>query len=931
MKNRNNMLLSSITLAVLAALNQAYAQEAQPGAPGNTPNTSNAQTSTSDAASQAPMRIEVTGSSIKRTDAETALPVTVIKASDFAKLGYTSIADVMQSLSVGSTQNALSAGGGTVFNMRGLGLPRTLVLLDGQRLANEPTADTYANVEIIPLSAIDRVEILRDGASSLYGSDAIAGVVNFITKKQYQGAAVTVQGVSPDQGGGANEERFSIIGGKGNLEADGWSLYATLDAHKQGSLPYDARPEWVNNNVLNALGIGPGDKTAGSGGYAYPANITSPSSAAGNPYGSTCLPPYSTPAAKNTCVNNNTQLYGVLFPESQQVTFFTNGQLKLGNDNTLSMEISYGNESRMEPKGAASTSVGFTPPPGGGSAPAMIITSASPFYPGGSAGVPAVKGVTGQPLTLEWQDDAQGGAEYKDTQANSRVLITDVGQFLGWDFKANVVAARDERWDKTVNGYLNGPALDAGVLNGTINPFGAQNAAGAAYMASISEDGQTIRDTTSGFDSLDFSAGHDLAQLAGGALAVNLGTSFHHDTMHDLSPENNIYIPYNGRQPYDVQASRNIASLFGELDAPVSKQVDIDFGVRADDYSDIGSSVNPKISLRYQPTDMLVLRASYNTGFRAPSLIDMYGYRLAGATTTTSAKWDDPLLCPGTGAPGTGTITAAALAAGLTSAQVCNVKQPVQTGSNPNLEPEKSKNFTMGFVLEPIKNLSLTVDYWHITLTDTLGSLSETAIFENPSLYAANFVRNPNGLLAYVNEDTENLGGTITSGEDIDLAYKSPTTTAGQFLFDLRGTYTNKYEQQTMPGAPWTNNVGQFGGVTLGTYSSNPLLTFRWKHNAMLGWQYGSWSTTLSENYESGYHDQDTAVTPQYYRDISSYSVTNITTSYTGIKNVILTAGISNLFNAAPPETNSQATGILLDYASAVGRAYMASVTYKFY
>ncbi|HSY27370.1 MAG TPA: TonB-dependent receptor, partial [Burkholderiaceae bacterium] len=360
------------------------------------------------------------------------------------------------------------------------------------------------------------------------------------------------------------------------------------------------------------------------------------------------------------------------------------------------------------------------------------------------------------------------------------------------------------------------------------------------------------------------------------ALAVNLGAVFHHDSMQDVSPENNAYIPYNARQPYDVHASRNISSLFGELDAPLTKQVDVDFALRADDYSDIGATVNPNLSVRYQPSKMLVLRASFNTGFRAPSLIDMYGYRLPEATTTTSGKWDDPLLCPGTGAPGTGTITAAALAAGLTSAEVCNVKQPVQTGSNPDLQPEKSKNFTAGFVLEPIKDLSLTVDYWRIALTDTLGSLSETAIFDNPALYAANFVRNPNSSLAYVSEDTQNLGGTITSGEDVELLYRLPQSDLGRFTFDLRGTYTNQYEQQVVPNGPWTQNVGQFGGVTLGTYSSNPLLTFRWKHNLMMSWIKGAWNTVVSENYQSGYRDQNTAVTSQYYRDISSYSVTNL-------------------------------------------------------
>lgn len=920
MKNRNIFILSAVTLAVCTLMNQAQAQQVAAD-----------QSSTATDAQAAPQRVEITGSSLKRADAETALPVTVIKADEFAKLGYTNVADIMQSLSYGSTQNALSAGGGTVFNMRGLGLARTLVLVDGQRLANEPTADTYANVEVIPLSAIDRVEILRDGASSLYGSDAIAGVVNFITKKSYKGVAVSAQAVSPNQSGGANEAQFSIIGGLGDLGSEGWSLYGTMNAHKQGALPYASRPQVVNNNELNILGIGPGDKTAGSGGYAYPANITSPTKAEGNPYGTTCLPPYSSPAAKDTCQNNNTQNYGVLFPESEQVTFLTNGQLRLNSDNVASLQISYGTENRLIPKGAASTSVGFTPPPGGPAAQTMIINSTSPYYPGGSAGVPKVTGVTGQPLTLEWQDDAQGGATYRDTQANSRIMLSDVGSFAGWDFNTHLVLAQDVREDKAQNGYLNGPGLDAGVLSGVINPFGAQNAAGTAYMDSISEDGQVLRRTTSGYDNIDFSANHDLMELAGGMMALNVGAAARRDSMHDLSPANNINIPYNGRQPYDVSANRHVESLFSEIDIPVLKQVDIDLGVRADDYSDVGSSVNPKLSIRYQPSSILTLRASYNTGFRAPSLIDMYGYRLPEATTTTSNKWDDPLLCPGTiGVSGTGTISPAALAAGLTSSQVCNIKQPVQTGANPDLTPEKSKNFTTGFVLEPFKNASVTVDYWNIKLTNTLGSLSETAIFDNPSLYAANFVRNPNGLLAYVSEDTQNLGATSTNGEDVEMMYALPDTQWGTFKASMRGSYTNQYEQQVLPGGPWTQNVGQFGGVTLGTYSSNPLLTFRWKDNMMVEWDKGAWVTTVSDNYQTGYHDQN-SVLPQYYNTISSYSVVNATTSYAGIKNLVVTVGISNVFNRMPPYTNSNSTGLLLDYASAVGRAYQFGLAYKFY
>ena len=916
MEIRNKFLLSATTLAVCALMNQAAAQQVADATNNSTP-----------------QRVEITGSALKRADAETALPVSVIKAEEFSKLGYTSIADVMQSLSVGSTQNALSAGGGTVFNMRGLGLARTLVLLDGQRMANEPTADSYANVETIPMSAIDRIEILRDGASSLYGSDAVAGVVNFITKKSYDGVTLTVGGVTPTQSGGANEERFSIIGGKGNLNRDGWTLYGTIDFHNQTALPYSARPEFVNNNALNALGIGPGVKTAGAGGYAYPANITAGANK-GNPYSTTCLAPYSSPAPSSTCANNNTQLYGVLFPESKQISSLVSGQFKLASDNILTVQMSYGYESRVIPKGSPSTSVGFTPPPGQGSAPVMTITPSSPFYPGGSAGVPNVlsskgKGETGT-LTLQWQDDAQGGAVYKDTQANARFLVNDVGHFGNWDYKSNLVIANNTRIDTTVNGYLNGPLLDAGVLNGIINPFGAQTAAGTAYINSISEDGKQIRHTTSGYDSIDFSATHDLFEMGGGTSMANLGGAFHRDAFHDVSPANNINIPYNGRMPYDVHASRNVGSLFGEIDFPITKQLDLDIGVRADDYTDVGSSVNPKVSLRYQPASTFTMRASYNTGFRAPSLNDMHGYRLPGATTTTSAKWDDPLLCPGTiGVAGTGTISAAALAAGLTSAQVCNIKQPVQTGSNPNLSPEKSKNFTAGFVLEPFKNAAITVDYWNVKLTNTLGSLSETAIFDNPALYAANFVRNSNGLLAYVSEVTQNLGATKTNGEDIELLYKLPESNWGTFLVSMRGTYTNSYEQQVLPGGPWTQNVGQFGGVTLGTYSSNPLLTFRWKDNLSVRWSKGDWGAVVSDNYQTSYHDQN-SVLPQYYHTIPSYSVVNATTTYTGIKNMALTFGVSNLFNRYPPATNSQSTGVLINYASAVGRAYQFNASYSF-
>jgi iron complex outermembrane receptor protein len=902
MKTHNTFLLSSMTLAILALMDQASAQDIAP-------------------ADAAPLqRVEITGSSIKRVDAEDAMPVTTIKAEEFAQRGFTTLADVLDSLTVGSSQVPGISGAGSVINLRGIGLNRTLVLLNGQRLANEPTQDAFINVDIIPMNALDRIEILRDGASSTYGSDAIGGVINFITKRSYEGLAVTAQAVKPQESGGANEQRISLIGGKGDLERDGWSLYGTLDLHRRSDLPLSARPDATNNDILNSLGIGP---KIGAGAYAYPANIISPIT--GNPYASTgCIAPYSSTATKNTCINNNNALYALALPKNSQTTFFSKGSLKLNEDNTLSMEVLYGDEFINIPK-TPSTSVGFTSAPGGPAAQVMTITKSSPYYPGGSAGVPAIAGVTGQPLTLEWQGDVLGPAVSKDEQKSSRALITEDGHALGWDYKVNLDVARDERISRFQSGYINGPGLDAGVLNGIINPFGAQSAAGQTYLDSLSENGQVARDTTVTYDSINVTGSRDLAKLAGGALALAVGGDFHHDSMHDIAPANDINVPYNGRNPYDVQASRNVGALFAEIDAPVTKELDLDFAVRADNYSDFGHTVNPKASFRYQPSKRLMFRGSFDTGFRAPSLIDRYGYRLATATTTTANKWDDPLLCPGTiGQPGTGTALP-----GYATAVVCNAKQNLQAGSNPNVQPEHAKDFTVGVVMEPVTNMTVSVDYWKIHLRDTIGSLSDTALFDNPAKYASSFVRNADGSLAYVVDTIRNLGDTITSGEDITVAYAFPQTSVGKFTLSMDGTYTNQFEFQTEKNGAWIQNVGQFGGLNLGSVSSNAVMTFRWKHNLRLQWAQGPWTAQVSETFQTGYHD-GTAVLPQYYRDISSFSLTNLTATYTGFKHITLMGGINNLFNRMPPLTNSLSTGYLSSYASPIGRAYSLTGTYKF-
>src|SRR5471030_2534565 len=247
------LLLSAITVAVLTLANQAAAQQS---------------------AEPAMTRVEVTGSSIKRLATEASLPVSTVKAEDFIKQGITTLADIMMSLPQSASLAPSNAGSGTNINLRGLGVNRTLVLLNGRRMANEAIADGYANLDVIPISALARVEILRDGASSIYGSDAIGGVVNFITKTSFEGLQMGAQDVQPEHRGGGDEQRATITFGKGNLERDGWSAYGTIDAHQRSRLAASDRADLSSAAMLASIGRAP---TLGSGGNATPANFTTSS------------------------------------------------------------------------------------------------------------------------------------------------------------------------------------------------------------------------------------------------------------------------------------------------------------------------------------------------------------------------------------------------------------------------------------------------------------------------------------------------------------------------------------------------------------------------------------------------------------------------------------------------------------------------------
>ena len=925
-------LFSSITLAVLAMANQAAAQEV-------------------------PMqRVEVTGSSIKRIASEAALPLTTIKAEELVNRGLTTMSEVAVSLTVGATNEPVGGGGGTMINMRGLNTNRTLVLLNGRRLANEALGDSSVNVDVIPMAAIERVEVLRDGASALYGTDAIAGVVNFITKRSINETTISVSAVEPERDGGGGQRRVSVVAGKGDLDKDGWNVYTAIDFQRRSSLMQKDRPNIWDPVKIAELGGTPFSTTA-SGGSASPANYTvytaagKATSTTGNPYFATgCNAPYgeqyTIPTTKasgsgaKTCITDPT-LYPQLLPENQQATIHTRGTLMHGDNKRLTVELQLSQSyidaaSPPQPFGANTDYDKLNP----GLRKPLMITNTSKYYPGNSGGVPAVAGLNGAPLALTWSLDERGLAVNHDQQQNHRVVVADEGVFKGWDYRTGMVYGYSRRTVEFKDGFFRTPELYKGVADGILNPFGPQDAAGNAYLDSISADGMEYRRADVRYYGPDLTLSRELMDLPGGKLGLAIGADWHRETFEELSAAIGDAVVYKvsgtpGRNP---SGARSVFGSYIELEAPLTKELNLNFALRGDRFSDFGSTFNPKMSVRWQPLKSVMLRGTVSSGFRAPTLPELYGTPQAKMPSTSN--WDDPLLCPSAtpNIPGTGTLTTDPRYAGLNldPARVCNTRKTVLTGANPDLNPETAKTFTAGIVLEPVKNLMVSADVWRIEMKGTIAQISEDTIFNNLTQYGDLFVRNADGTLDYIVKTRLNMGGLRTQGVDVSVNYAWPTASFGRFGFALDGTYVDAYEGQNEAGGAWTDSVGKAGALATGATSANTYV-FRWKHNARINWSMGDFSTQLTQTYSSDYEDTNALATQKpgqpFYNVIQPYTIYNLSANYKVSKKLRITAGVNNLLDVDPPLSNLRLSSRVVfaqNIAKPIGRAYSVRANYTF-
>jgi iron complex outermembrane receptor protein len=885
-------------------------------------------------------KIEVTGSNIKRIEGETALPVTVINRQEIEKTGATTAAELLNTVSaIGAGGYSLAQGigeggrpGNTSVSLRGLGDTNTLILLNGRRLANYAFSITggATNLNQIPISAIERVEVLKDGASAIYGTDAIGGVINFILRKDFQGIELSAYGTHTEHPGG-NQRRYSGLFGFGDLNKQRFNVLLNLDYQKDSALPAANRP-------FAATGIRPDMGFTLISSRTYPANFTFNGTSYNVSAAQGCVPAMGSYQVNNSgnpaptrlnCVYNFTSVIDI-YPPSERKGLFTRGAFQIANDHQLFAEYHL-------QKNEITYAISETPtvPING----PLIFPVSSPFYP---ASFVAANGQTIRPtgpLVFTWRTKPLGRRTDRVDTEEQRLVAGAQGTLVGWDYNTAYAHSESKASDNYIDGYVSENRLRAILATGRINVFSLtplpQDQLDLLAPAKILEK---VREAKTKVDAFDIKVSKELMEMRAGPLALAAGAEHRKENLKDNNaPVLNSGDVLGGSGNFqDQNSSRKVTGVFGELSVPILRNLEAQLAVRYDKYSDFGNTTNPKVAVRYTPTKELLLRSSYSTGFRAPTLSDLFYPQFTG---NTSGSHNDPVRCPG-GKP---------IGPYVASTEECDIQFNSLNGGNPTLKPERSKQWTLGAVFEPTNVVSLGVDYWSIHRRDSIGTIGDGTIFDqyaplDPVGANGYFIRNPRNAtggcvgdlpgspatpagipcaISQVVALQSNLGKYTVTGIDFTATGRFPASAAGRFSLRFDGTYVLTYKYQQAKDAPYVDNLGIYN-------TDNGAIT-RWRHYATLGWNLGPWGANLSQNFVLGYKDDTTLGNPP--RRVASYETFDLQGSWAGWRGLSLNLGVRNLLDRDPPASaNSQNFQVGYDprYTDPRGRMYYAQVKFLF-
>ncbi|RKP49672.1 TonB-dependent receptor [Pararobbsia silviterrae] len=842
-----------------ALLSAAHAQSA-PQPADTAANATQADTQTAPVALD---KVQVTGSLIRTADKTGYNQVQTITSKDIEQSGATTLSEFLRDSTVNSASSwgdnfAYGATGGAGIAMRGLSEKYTLVLVDGQRVA--PYAfpsngtDSFFDLNTIPLNAIERIEIVKTGAVSQYGSDAIAGVVNIITKKNFQGLEIG-GGLGNATSGGEFTKKFNINGGFGDIDADRFNVTASASVFQQNGYTLADRSntqgqDYTSNpyglitkgaDYWEPNGVGGGGAaltTCPSGG-----SVVSGASILNGP-------------ASGTACGVDTADGMSLHPYEERLSAKIHAAFKIDDTTQAFVDLWGSRNTTVTDEGYASIGDGteaFNPATGGLTQISNIVPGTNLYNPYHTA-TPLTYVFTGEPEQLRTTSTF-----YRASTGVQGSFSTP--KFGDWDWTASLSHSQS-----TVDNYETGLLSVAGltnIINNSVfdfaNPSATPNGLAGLYT---SDENEAI----SKLETLDVSAStSNLFHLPAGDVGFGIGAQFLHESDYVGEYGNQVAglaIPYSLQS---ISGERNVAAAYYQLDVPIISGLSFSQSGRYDHYSDFGGAFSPRFALRFQPVRQFTAYASYSRGFRAPTLAENSQSTSSGIQTAIDPY--SPTYNPSN--PQGQTYS-------------------VLVRGNPNLQPERTQNYNLGFELSPDSKTDIGFDWYKIVVKNVIGTanMQELVDENNPNVV----VRNANGTIAYVNIGYENLNTLTTDGFEFNFRRALPTTLG---TFTLSGDWAWVWHFKQDAGGESSDFAGNDGAIDTPFGASFP----RWKGNTNLNWKFDKISATLTYQFTGPY----TLTQESGPGRVGSYSQFNLNIAYTGFKHWTIYASAYNLFNRQPP------------------------------
>jgi iron complex outermembrane recepter protein len=877
-------------------------------------------------------RVEVTGSRIKRVDTETSQPVFVLTKQAISEQGLTSIGDVIQNLSAnGSTLNTTFNNGGngeTRVSLRNLGSNRTLVLVNGRRWVGGTGLGGAVDLNTIPTSAVERIEVLKDGASTLYGSDAIAGVVNVVLKKNYEGAEVNAYLGQYSKGDGTRQSLDVTIG---SASEDG-RFNTMLGASYVQEDPVSAGAREISSEPVFGTGVTFGSSTTPFGRFALCAGTVTNgvcSTAQTRPDGSTGQFTYN-PGQQGTAWRNfvlpadfyNFAPDNYLATPQERISTFARGTFQITDNVSFDAQLTYNNRKSEQLLAAMPISLG-TAPGTGVQARQITISQFNQYNP------------FGQTVSrIQRRAVETGGRSFKqnvDTFGFSGALegSFELGErFFTWD--AGMVFARNDQND-TTNGLFNVLALRNALgpsrngicyTDGTFTtaipgcvPLNLLGAVGTITPEMLGYSTFVAHDEL-GYEMRQYFANvsGELFELPGGTMGFAFGLESRKESGFDQPDAliNSGNTTGNARTATSGEYSLDEAYL--ELAIPVlkdmafAKSLEFSLASRYSDYSNFGNTTNSKFGFKWKPVDSLLVRGNWSEGFRAPSINELFQ-----GVSDSFPQVADPCNNVNIGAL---TPEQRARCVGVPAGGYDQGNPQIRTsvGGNPNLRPETSKAITFGFVWAPefIKDFDVSLDYWKIDIEDTINTFGaqfilDQCIEEGFANFCSLFSRNAAGEIDNLLSAGVNSGANTVSGLDLTMNYKRDIGSWGNLAFNWDTTYTrNNESDQDGDGDIDADD----GGSVIGEYQDRNN-NWKYRSNLSVRWSKGDFGASLATRF---YSDQieTCGLVPYGFGNlcsdaandenrIGSTTYHDIQVTYKAPWDAKVSVGINNAFDKDPP------------------------------